>query len=172
MAQLLAVIVFDFAERMSLMLMTLIVIFFLFLARFYLKNFDPSGYEKTCLLSLVSTIVAVFLLPIFAGFFRDCRLVFWNSAFLRSGLWFFSPEIFYQWALSLKTGSYKTIILGIILIGLTGVRTRYDSIFSLNVKSLCDYLIKAIELQVILFYFYPPQAFLIFSKVINHGVGF
>lgn len=63
-----------------------ILIFFLFLARLYFDDIDPSGRKEACLLFLALIIALALLLLIFAGFFRGFRLMVRRSEFIRAGL--------------------------------------------------------------------------------------
>lgn len=81
MIELQAVVALDFAKVMGPVLAS-ILIFFLFLARFYLNSVNLSGHNKGSLLFFVPTIVAAVLLLIFARFFGSFRLVLKRSRFL------------------------------------------------------------------------------------------
>lgn len=139
MVKLLAVITLNLAELMCLIRTALIHIFFLFLAKFYLDSVNPNSYRGARLLSLFSTLVADFLLLIFAGFFGSFKLVlkslkFLNRGFLIPSFSFLGHEIIYSSALSMKFDSYRRSAFGKLLIGQIRVMVRNKSGFCLSIK--------------------------------------
>lgn len=111
------------------------------------------------MLLLIPIIVAALLLPIFANFFGAFKLVLRKSGFLRPGFLFLGPGIFYLSALSMRLNGCGVIALGIVLIGLKGVKTRLENSLYLGVDHFFDYFIKVIELPAAFFHFYSHRGF-------------
>lgn len=157
--------------------MTLIPIFCLFLAEFYLHDVHSIGCKRTCLLSLIFTIATIFLLLIFTSFFRSFRLILRSLEFLRLGVLspsflFLGPGILHLRTLNIKFDGCWMTASGTILIGLTGIKTGPKNNFCLGVNHFFDYLIKVIKFLATLFHFYPHQGFQAFSEVPNHCLFF
>lgn len=151
---------------------TLILIFFLFLTRFYLNIIDLSVSRGVYLLSLSFIIVSALLIPIFTRFFEGFKLLLKSLGFRTPGFWFFDPGVFYWQALNIEFGARKTTTIGKMLISLTGIGMRLDSSICSSFNSFFDYFIKVIEFFAMLFHFYSHRGFQANSKVLNHGTFF
>lgn len=166
MVQLLPVVGLGLAEITSHVSAS-IFIFFLFLGQFYLDDVGFSDHKRTCLLFLVSIMVALIPLLLFAVFFGSFSLILKSSGFLRPGLWFLGYGIFHWRRLSIGFCSGTVITLGTILINITGIEAGLETGFCLNVKRFFEYLIKSLKLSTALFHFYSHWGFQIFLKVPN-----
>lgn len=87
-------------------------------------------------------------------FFEGIRLVLRKLEFRKITLQFFGPGILHSYALRIGFGDYRTATLGKMLIGLTDVEEESECDIYFGINCFVDYLIKAIEPLIILFYFY------------------